>query len=213
VGGHSIKYPSCTKPLPLYAIFMQSVTLTIFFLLTVSTALFSQNPLSPKVKGAVVRSSKPSDSAKSISGCGSLREVTEKKEMALFIINDLMIAPEFNERSRFINPENIAEVYVYQRNDSIAKSYGEIARNGVIKIILKPGVKLTPLTEVLKDSLLDKYTPNMKICIDGEFIEFPEKILVDKSSSFYAFAIISSKKEIEGIIKLNELFVNIVTRL
>ena len=101
----------------------------LIFLLTLSTALLSQNTLSGNVKGARVRSTKPiNDSSKSMAGCGSLRTITEKSEMALFIINDLLIIPEFNERSRFINPENIAEVFVYQKNDSIAKSYGETAK-------------------------------------------------------------------------------------
>jgi len=85
-------------------------------------------------------------------------------------------------------------------------------KNGVIKIILKPNVKLTPLTEILKNFYCDKYHPSMKVCVDGEFIKYPEKIPVDPSDSFYAFAIISSKKQIDGVINLNEQFVNVVTR-
>jgi len=205
--------------------------LTTLFLIS-SATLFSQDSLSNEVKirrtipstdtfkikspfGLRLtsrRTTSVSDSLKPESISGGLRRITAKSEMPLFIINNLLITSEFNETTKFLNSESIADVLVYQKNDSVAKSYGDIAKNGLIVIKLKPNVKLLPLNVIVKDAFCGSYDSNLKVCIDGDFISHPEKIFVDPSDPYYFIKIIFGRYRIEGKeISSAEKFINVVT--
>ena len=159
-------------------------TLTIIVLfLGLSETAFSQSTAFGTKRAARSTSVNTSDTVIKFR-CGDLRVITDPKEMPLIVINKHLIPPELNYTLRFINPDNFSNVKIYQKDDSISKSYGDKGNNGVMIIKLKQGKKLLTLEEVLKKHNIDMSDRGLPVCINKYEVEFSETLLFDLSTSF-----------------------------
>ena len=178
--------------------------------LGLSETVLSQSGAFGIKRASRTTSANTSDTTKRF-GCGSLKQITDPKEMPLYVVNNHQIPPESQYIMDLLNHDNFEDIRVFQKDDSISKSYGDIGKNGVIRFTLKRHKKLLTLEQVLKKYKIDKSEWSLNVCIDKKLIETPQILIFDLSAHFN-IEVISGEYWANGQ-KINSTgkFINIVT--
>lgn len=137
----------------------------------------------------------------------------DPKNAPLYVINNFIISQMSEGSFNFLNPDNFKNVSVYQKTDSIAKSYGEKGKNGVITVEYKAGTKILTLPEILDHFRIDECDRDLKICINSSLFEASEALIFDPTALF-DITVITGKYTIKGTqINAAQRFINITTCL
>ncbi|MGB4845408.1 MAG: hypothetical protein WBP16_13155 [Ferruginibacter sp.] len=183
------------------------------FLLVCSLSLYSQNRLSGNVRGARVKSTQTFKNATDSSSiCGDLIPITDTSEMPLYVIDNIPVPPTSSETIDFLEFENFADALVYQKNDSISKSFGELGRNGVIYITFKPKTRLVPLNEILVKWLSDRFDKTLNVFVNDILIRHPAKFFIDESSVSNIEIITKECQPDKGTLNKLSIFINLIAK-
>jgi|JI6StandDraft_1071083.scaffolds.fasta_scaffold423999_1 hypothetical protein len=159
----------------------------------------SRQSISPKVS---------KESTISFKSCNGIQNSNSKP---LYIINNYLLPTNAHKTFNFLNTNNIDNITVLNKNDSLTNLYGEKAENGVIIVQFKTTTQLLTLTETLNYFGVAYCDQNLKTCINRELCISTNTFRFDLSANFKV-EIVDDYYFIDGIItQNNERFINFIT--
>jgi hypothetical protein len=100
----------------------------------------------------------------------------DTSSLPLFVINDTLMINDF--KHFILNSKTIENIDIVKQTKAV-NQYGYKAKFGAVLMTINDSVKLVTLTDLLDHFKIDLLDRNLPICVDEDFITYPEKIRAD----------------------------------